>query len=123
MIRRTFMLTDLEGRALAACDDQHLAVPTAQAILSSWFVRDIATGEMPDVCARLSELGLLKTYVRRTVRLRCGLPSRVTRQSSRTAGLSGSTDCLPSPTVRLRAQARRRDTARQTDDGWSRSQG
>jgi hypothetical protein len=65
MIRRTFMLSDLEDRALAACDDQHLAVPTAQAILSSWFVRDISTGEMRDVYARLIELGLLNTYVRR----------------------------------------------------------
>jgi hypothetical protein len=57
------MLSDLEDRALAACDDQHLAVPTAQAILSNWFVRDISTGEMRDVYARLVELGLLKTYV------------------------------------------------------------
>jgi len=65
MMRRTFMLTDLEDRALAACDDQHLAVPTAQAILSIWFVRDISTGEMRDVYARLIELRLLKTYVRR----------------------------------------------------------
>jgi hypothetical protein len=64
-MRRTFMLSDLEDRALAACDDQHLAVPTAQDILSSWFVRHISTGEMRDVYARLSELGLLKTYVRR----------------------------------------------------------
>lgn len=59
------MLTDLEDRALAACDDQHLAVPTAQTILSSWFARDISTGEMRDVYARLIELGLLRTYVRR----------------------------------------------------------
>src|SRR5712664_3428293 len=65
MMRRTFMLTDLEDRALAACDDQHLAVPTTQAILSIWFVRDISTGEMRDVYARLIELRLLKTYVRR----------------------------------------------------------
>ena len=64
MIRRTFMLSDLEDRALAACDDQHLAVPTAQAILSSWFDRDIPTREMRDVYARLSKLGLLKTYTR-----------------------------------------------------------
>lgn len=65
MTRRTFMLTDLEDRALAACDDQHLAVPTAQGILSNWFVRGISTGEMRDVYARLIELGLVKTYVRR----------------------------------------------------------
>jgi hypothetical protein len=57
------MLSDLEDRALAACDGQHLAVPTAQAILSNWFVSDISTGEMRDVYARLIELGLLKTYV------------------------------------------------------------
>jgi hypothetical protein len=65
VIRRTFMLSDLEDRALAACDDQHLPVRTAQAILSSWFARDISTGEIRDVYARLIKLGLLKTYVRR----------------------------------------------------------
>jgi hypothetical protein len=63
MIRRTFMLSDLEDRALAACDDQHLAMPTAQAILSNWFVRDISTGEIRDVYARSIELGLMTTYV------------------------------------------------------------
>ena len=61
MIRRTFILSDLEDRALAACDDQHLAVPTAQDILSSWFVRDVSTGEMRGVYARLSDLSLSKT--------------------------------------------------------------
>jgi hypothetical protein len=59
------MLSDLEDRALAACDDQHLAATTAQGILSSWFVRDISTGEMRNVYARLIRLGLLKAYVRR----------------------------------------------------------
>jgi hypothetical protein len=59
------MLTDLEDRALAACDDQHLPVPTAQAFLSSWFARDISTGEIPELYARLIELELLKTFVRR----------------------------------------------------------
>jgi hypothetical protein len=35
--RRLFVLTDLEDRALAACDDQHLAVRIAQVVLCSWF--------------------------------------------------------------------------------------
>jgi hypothetical protein len=59
------MLSDLEDRALAACDDQHLAAPTALGILSGWFVRDMSTGEMRDAFARLIRLGLLKAYVRR----------------------------------------------------------
>jgi hypothetical protein len=64
MLRQNFILFDLEDRALVACDDQYLPVPTAQAILSSWFDRDIPTHEIRAIYARLSELGLLKVFVR-----------------------------------------------------------
>jgi hypothetical protein len=63
--RRPFVLTDLEDRALAACDDQHLAVRTAQMVLGSWFGRAIATSEMREIYRKLAGLGLLYVYVMR----------------------------------------------------------
>jgi hypothetical protein len=65
MRRRPFVLTDLEDRALAACDDQYLKVSIAQAILSSWFARSISTREMRLVYRKLSNLGLLHAYMMR----------------------------------------------------------
>jgi hypothetical protein len=69
--RRPFVLTDLEDRALAACDDQILPIRTAQAVLSSWFHRSIPTREMRELYQKLAALGLLHPYVmvdRRTTR-------------------------------------------------------
>ena len=62
---KSLVLTDLEDRALAACDDRHLDALSARAVLSSWFARKISIGEMRDVYTRLSDLGLLGIYVRR----------------------------------------------------------
>jgi hypothetical protein len=67
--RRPFVLTDLEDRALAACDDQYLAVRSAQMILSSWFDRRISTPEMRQLYRKLSDLGLLRAYVMRGGRI------------------------------------------------------
>jgi hypothetical protein len=63
--RRLFVLTDLEDRALAACDDQHLAVRSAQIILGSWFDCTIPTREMRQIYRKLADLGLLHGYVMR----------------------------------------------------------
>jgi hypothetical protein len=69
MKRRPFVLTDLEDRSLAACDDQHLPVRSAQMVLSSWLDRPISTPEMRQLYRKLSKLGLVRTYVRRKGRI------------------------------------------------------
>jgi len=66
--RRAFVLTDLEDRALAACDDQYLAIRSAQIILSSWFDRSVSTREMRQLYRKLDNLGLLRAYVVRNGR-------------------------------------------------------
>jgi hypothetical protein len=66
--RRPFVLTDLEDRGLAACDDQILPIRTAQSVLSRWFHRIIPTREMRKLYKNLAALGLLHTYVMRNGR-------------------------------------------------------
>jgi hypothetical protein len=113
MIRRTLMLSDLEDRALATRDDQHLAVPTVRAILSNWLVHHISTGEMRVVCARLVELGVLNTYVCRLGvlvapallgnRTRCLQVRAIARRGSLsqwTTAASASGSTRPNPAIR-----------------------
>ena len=64
MKKRPFVLTDLEDRTLAACDDMHLDAPTAQNVLSTWYERPVSFRELRSVYRRLVELGLLRTYTR-----------------------------------------------------------
>ena len=59
----------MEDRALAACDDQYLGVRTAQIIISSWFDRHVPTRELRTIYRKLSDLGLLRVYVRRRGRI------------------------------------------------------
>jgi hypothetical protein len=69
MVKRPFVLTDLEDRALAACDDQYLRATAAQAVLSGWFSRSIPISEMRAIYACLRALDLLRTYVLRSGRV------------------------------------------------------
>jgi hypothetical protein len=41
MKKHQFVLTDLEDRALAACDDMYLEATSAKEILGSWYGREI----------------------------------------------------------------------------------
>lgn len=70
MSRRQFILTDIEDRALAACDDMYLETHIARAVLESWYGRTIPYRELRRVYARLFALGLLRTYKRRDGRIR-----------------------------------------------------
>jgi hypothetical protein len=77
---RAFVLTDLEDRALAACDDSHLEVRVAQDILGSWFDRVVPMQEIRLIYRRLFDLGLLRFYVKRGRRMvPTGLEGRRTR--------------------------------------------
>jgi len=62
------MLTDLEDRALAACDDAYLEATIAREILSSWYGREIRFRELRSIYARLVGLGLLRVYAQRNGR-------------------------------------------------------
>ena len=83
MRKRPYMLTDLEDRALAACDDMYLEAPTARNVLSTWYERVIPFRELRSVYRRLVELGLLRTYAKRYGRLKA-----VELSGHRTAALS-----------------------------------
>jgi hypothetical protein len=69
MAKQTFLLTDLEDRALAACDDMYLEVPSAREILESWYARRILPGELRQLYGRLVDLGLLRVYRKRSGRI------------------------------------------------------
>ena len=68
MKKRQFVLTDLEDRALAACDDMYLETTSAQEILSSWYGRKVPFRELRSIYARLVGLGLLRVYAQRNGR-------------------------------------------------------
>jgi len=69
MRKRPFTLTDLEDRALAACDDVYLETTIARDVLSTWYDRVIPFRELRTAYRRLVDLGLLHAYVRRNGRL------------------------------------------------------
>jgi hypothetical protein len=71
MKQREFVLTDLEDRALAACDDMHLDAASAREILSSWYGRDIPFRELRSIYARLVGHGLLRVYAQHKGRAIC----------------------------------------------------
>ena len=58
------LLTDLEDRTLAACDDMYLEAIIAQDVLSSWYGRSITFRELRAVYRKLSGIGLIKTYLK-----------------------------------------------------------
>lgn len=68
MKKRPYVLTDLEDRALAACDDMYLETTIARNVLSTWYERLIQFRELRPVYRRLVELGLLRTYAKRNGR-------------------------------------------------------
>ena len=70
MNQRRYVLTDLEDRALAACDDMYLETTIARSVLSIWYERVIPFRELRQVYRRLVELELLRTYAKRYGRLR-----------------------------------------------------
>ncbi len=69
MKKRPYVLTDLEDRALAACDDMHLETKVARKVLSTWYERVIPFRELRLAYRRLIELGLLRTFARRDGRI------------------------------------------------------
>ena len=69
MKKRPYVLTDLEDRALAACDDMYLETTIARTILSTWYERVIPFRELRPVYRRLVDLGLARTYAKRNGRL------------------------------------------------------
>ena len=83
MIKRPFILTDIEDRALAACDDMYLETKIAQNVLSTWYERVISFRELRLIYGKLVELGLLRTYGRCN-----GRTVLVAMKGSRTDGLS-----------------------------------
>jgi hypothetical protein len=70
MRKRPYILTDLEDRALAACDDMYLEALIARNVLSTWYERVIPFRELRSVYRRLVELGLLRTYAKHHGRLK-----------------------------------------------------
>jgi hypothetical protein len=68
MKKAQFVLTDLEDRALAACDDMYLEAASAREVLSSWYGREIPFRELRSIYARLVGLGLLRVYAQRNGR-------------------------------------------------------
>ena len=70
MAKRPFVLTDLEDRVLAACDDMYLEVSSAREILESWYARRIPLAELRRLYERLADLGLLRVYRRYSGRVR-----------------------------------------------------
>ena len=83
VIKRPFILTDIEDRALAACDDMYLETKIAQNVLSTWYERVISFRELRLIYGKLVELGLLRTYGRCN-----GRTVLVAMKGSRTDGLS-----------------------------------
>ena len=65
MKKRPFLLTDLQDRALASCDDMHFEVPSAREVLQIWYERAIPFTEFRRDLQRLIDLGLLGTYEKR----------------------------------------------------------
>ena len=70
MKKRPFTLTDLEDRALAACDDMYLETAIARDVLSTWFNRTIPFRELRQGYEKRINLGLLRTYKKRSGRIR-----------------------------------------------------
>jgi hypothetical protein len=58
------LLTDLEDRVMAACDDMYLEATIAQDVLSSWYGRPVSFRELRAAYRKLSGLGFLKTYLK-----------------------------------------------------------
>src|SRR5580698_9978699 len=76
---------------------------------------------LPDLGSFQCLRKIKKRYgMNRRVTIKVRLPSRAMPQSSHSARPSRSTDRLLPPALRLRAQARLRDTVCQTDEDWSR---
>jgi hypothetical protein len=69
MVKRLFVLTELEDLALVACDDQHLPALVARDIIASWLKRRISVREMRAAYAKLLALGLLQSYRERAGRV------------------------------------------------------
>lgn len=54
------LLSDIEDRLLAMCEDDPVTIKLAQQILGSWYERAIGKTEIVQVTNRLAKLGLLK---------------------------------------------------------------
>jgi hypothetical protein len=83
MKKRQFVLTELEDRALAACDDMYLEAASAREVLSSWYGREIQFRELRSIYARLLGLGLLRVYAQGK-----GRPVSTELRGHRTSALS-----------------------------------
>jgi hypothetical protein len=68
MKKRPFLLTDLQDRALASCDDMYFEVPSAREVLQIWYERAIPFTEFRCDLQRLVDLGLLGAYEKRQSR-------------------------------------------------------
>jgi hypothetical protein len=73
MAKRPFVLTDMEDRALAACDEMYLEVSSAREILESWYARRIQVTELRRLYERLIGLGLLRVYRKRSGKIRAAV--------------------------------------------------
>lgn len=69
MKQRPYVLTDMEDRALAACDDMYLETTIARGVLETWYERPIPFRELRQVYSRLEALGLMRPYVKQNSRI------------------------------------------------------
>ena len=82
MRKRPFTLTDLEDRALAACDDMYLETTIARNVLSTWYERVIPFRELRPAYRKLVNFRSIAhvceaqwaNYVGRDARVQNGRP-------------------------------------------------